>query len=83
MNIRYNKPIEIKVWWIDANGTSKWKYNTTKPAKCLTIGYLIKKTKKYIVVGQTIYKKGEMFTGEIVIPMGCVVKTKLIKGWTS
>ena len=81
MNINYKKPIEIRVWWVDANGSSKWKYTSSKIAHCYTVGILIRKTKKSITIGQSIYKKGEMFTGEIVIPIGCVIKTELIK-WT-
>ena len=79
MRIDYKKPIEIRVWWVDANGTSKWKYSSTQLAHCYTVGILIKQTKKLITIGQSIYKKGKMFTGEIVIPIGCIIKTEVIK----
>ena len=74
----------IEVTWVDSNGTSKWdsleNYRNHSVAHYKTVGYLLKKTKKEVLVvfSQSPANNGDG-NGAMAIPMGCVTKIKRIK----
>lgn len=69
------KPILIE--WIDSKGiTNQWEYldeiDPMKPDKCLSVGFLLKKTREYVTIAQSI---GEtQVVGRTTIPC-CSIKS--------
>ena len=73
----------VEVTWRDSNGYSKWEsladYAYLKPALCRTVGYLLHKDKKEIVIvfTQSMENEGDG-NGAIAIPRGCVKSIKTL-----
>lgn len=78
-----NKQKLILVEWIDSCTTDNdWK-DTTKSkgvAECISVGFLVKKTKEYIILFPNLTKDSNLGCNDITIPVGCIIKiTKLNK----
>jgi hypothetical protein len=64
--------------WFDVTGKEDIKY---KASKCLTVGFLVKKTKKVIITAQNYgkdYDGGEQWGGLEIIPRGTISKVKTL-----
>jgi hypothetical protein len=85
-NIKKLKP--VIVWWEDITGHTGWAAKTGEEhlehdtLKCTAIGFLVKKTKKKLILAGT-YALGEdpkeRWCDVTVFPMGCVKKIIPIK----
>ena len=77
--IKIGKPIEIT--WLDHCGWADTRWHNIedsaalKPVTVKTVGYVIKETKKYIVVASVI-SEAEHTNGEMCIIKGCITKRK-------
>jgi len=77
----------IKIEWWDhcTFSENKWRalsdYISLKPYKAVTVGFLLKETKKYYIVAATIADDGiqPTGTGEFLILKGAVIKVKGLK----
>ena len=74
----------VLVNWLDAAGGIREGWRSTrkmarlKPAKCQSVGFLLKKTRRAIVVCPHLCHDGDG-DGEIVIPRGWVTSIKRLK----
>ena len=70
----------IRVEWLDAVSGSGWTAidKVESPAKCLTVGYLIREDKMQVVVAACI-STGDSCNSTITIPKGMILKRSKIK----
>lgn len=66
--------------WIDADGQED-KDPHAQTAKCVDVGYFVKRTKKYLYVAQTrtTGEKDLEWNSIDIIPIGCVRKIETIR----
>jgi len=76
----------VLVKWVDIVSHSGWKtdedFKQEKLAKVITVGFVIKKTKKVLKLGFGIEHgvNNEGYTlNQQIIPMGCILKIKKLK----
>jgi len=68
----------VKVTWNDACSRAGWEWRKNKdpltPLPCISVGFLLSKTKKYVTLAQNLNKNqvGE----QITIPRGMIKKIK-------
>lgn len=77
-------PIMTEVEWDDANSNARWQdlgemKNNHHVALCKSVGYLLKRDKKEILLVQTQAPEGDG-AGVISIPIGFVRRVRRIKG---
>lgn len=74
----------VIVEWEDIVSDSSWmdirEAKHQKPYNCESIGYLIEKNKKNIVLVPNVSYAGLGF-GYVSIPIGCIKKINIIKGY--
>ncbi len=76
----------VEVEWMDATSIANWKEldDLPKPARCVTRGWLVQETDKYIVTAGTVLYKDDGSIDEVgellAIPKaGMVVKVRRLK----
>ena len=74
----------MEVSWIDSNGYGRWAslgdLRNHSVASCKSIGYLLKETKKEIIlVGTQSYCNDGDGMQTLAIPRGCVIKIRRLK----
>lgn len=82
MNKNKNKLKIVKVKWLDScTSNTDWKnINSVKGIiTCYSVGYLIKVTKKYIVLMPNITGSTNQGCCDITIPRGCIKSIKKLK----
>jgi hypothetical protein len=76
------KPIIVKIKWYDSfscNVTWDSPYNVGGKYLVKTVGYLVKRTKKYIYIGTSIHGKPITDIHWNCIPVGCIKSLKKVK----
>ena len=75
----------ISVVWIDSSGNGSWVYGeeigSLDPCMCISVGFLVKKTKKKIVIVQSLGETDGV-NATIAIPVSTIIckgKVKLPK----
>ncbi len=59
------------VTWVDACSSQEWKAiegSDDKPSPCVTVGFIVKETKKYIVVAGTLDVDNDNYCLAMTIP---------------
>jgi hypothetical protein len=69
----------VKVKWVDSKGvTPEWEFKDElkplKPCRCVSVGFLIKETKTYITVAQSV--GNDQVVGRMTIPKCSILKIK-------
>lgn len=70
----------LYVEWIDSKSGGDWEYREDiefKPAKCRTVGILLKETKRSVTVCHTV--SGKQVCGRITIPKACITYRRTLK----
>lgn len=74
------RPVLVEVEWRDAAGHLSWfeEGKSGELAACVSVGYIIERTKRKIVLAQTVGSSfgRVMTTGHQAIPAGCVVRVR-------
>lgn len=71
------------VEWVDSGspGDTVWSHKSDvkklKPIKCVTVGFIIKKTRKKITMASSVIPG--QFSGVMCIPKGCITKIRRLK----
>lgn len=73
----------VEVSWVDSAVSGGWRSleefrGAAQLAQCVTVGLLIKKTKKLVVVAQSAAKDGDV-ADAIAIPISCVRSIRYLK----
>lgn len=71
----------VEVKWVDSALNIGWKSEYSKEtsiSQCKTVGYLIKKNKKQLVIAMNINDSGG-YSEAMAIPIGCVKSIKKVK----
>ncbi|RJO72876.1 MAG: hypothetical protein C4523_02575 [Myxococcales bacterium] len=68
----------VRITWHDAEADAEWAKadDPVTVPECETVGFLVKKTRKEIVIAHT--RSGDDVNGRFSIPRGCVVRIKEI-----
>ena len=78
----------VKVTWVDASGMNSWQSKAVVdgwirdgPSVMQTVGYLYKKSKKCLVICQSIHKDnaGSHLGEPLMIPIKHIIKLKELK----
>ena len=74
----------VEVIWYDHNGSSGWEsaedyLRTAKPDKCISRGWLIKKSRKYIILASSIMENDSSIGGKEVIIKSCIDEIRELK----
>lgn len=74
------KPRHIEIEWIDSASARAggWHYVNeweTKPATCLTVGILVKETKKNLMIASTVATTGQIHAPHVV-PKCAIVRRR-------
>lgn len=79
-SMNFNKCDLVRIHWRDASSYEGWQLETDykcKLAKCITVGYLIKNTKrKYVVINNI---GNDQISGMVCIPKDWVIRVKYLK----
>ena len=80
MAVRLKYPPIVAVLWDDATALDGWSsgHDEVKPCHVLSVGFLVRKTKKHIVLAQDISPDGQQ-CGRGQIPKGMVKRITRIK----
>ena len=79
--MKYKK---VEITWIDATGPwietwAKYDKKRHRPAVIRTIGYIIKRCKRWIITASDVDKEEKLFCGIGVIPTGMIDKIVILK----
>lgn len=72
----------LLIKWIDSHGiTSEWEFKDElkplKPCECMSVGFLVEKTREYITIA--LGDSETQYLGRLTIPMRSVIKVKILK----
>lgn len=72
------------VRWVDSASAPRWRYPheiDSRPATCLTVGYVVHETKEAITLAQTqrVDESYDDVNGCMTIPRGCIKSIRRIK----
>lgn len=72
---------KVEVTWMDSSGYGAWDkrrsaINNRKISEVKTLGYILKRNKREILVAQSIDLTIDSVDHTIIIPMGCVKEIK-------
>lgn len=72
----------VHVEWDDSTNTPpdwhKIGSSILKPAKCVSVGYIVYECKRYITLAQSLTDGGDC-SNIFTIPRGCITRTRKIK----
>ena len=70
----------IEVLWDDSATAGHWQEADlkSKPMKCRTAGYLLRETKKYVVIALTVASDGGTIS-PLAIPKGCITRRRRLR----
>ncbi len=70
----------VEVEWDDSAASAHWQEPDVKsqPMKCRTAGYLLRETKKYVVIALTVANDGGTIS-PLAIPKGCITRRRRLK----
>lgn len=74
----------IEVRWWDIVGSAEWlsteEATGQTPQECISVGYLIRETKKFIVIAGTYSPEGvDQWTAVFSIPKACIFSRKKLR----
>lgn len=73
----------VQIEWLDSlQQDGAWQYadefKPRKPAKCVSVGYLIGDGRKVKVLAQSVANNGEQVSGVVHIPVCCIKRMRKI-----
>lgn len=76
MNMKRCPMVEVE--WIDSVASGGWRkiedYETREPTNCVSVGYLVSKTRERIVLLQNLNPENGDASDSMTIPRACVKK---------
>lgn len=81
---KLKKGVCVRIHWVDviAGNDQGWvepKDIEAKPAECLSVGYVVRKDKRQVVIAMSIGKNDKEVNTIGQIPLGCITKVEVFE----